>query len=121
MFHAEANKNGGVLTMSFAQHVDTRQMKACLARVTHLLKDMELGFLLITDLSSLDLMDADCLSDLGKMMDLCNEKGVKTIIRIIPDPHKDIGFTLLSHFHYKPEIEVITYDNLADAVHGIST
>jgi anti-anti-sigma regulatory factor len=119
MFHAEANKRGGVLTMSFAQHVDASQMKACLARVAHLLEDMDAGFRLMTDLSSLDLMDADCLSDLGKMMDLCNAKGVKAIIRVIPDPHKDIGFTLLSHFHYRPEVKVVTYNNLADAIHGL--
>jgi hypothetical protein len=45
------------------------------------------------------------------MMDLCNKKGVKEVLRIIPDTHKDIGFTLLSHLHYGPEVEVTTYDN----------
>ncbi|HEV7868593.1 MAG TPA: hypothetical protein VGO90_12985, partial [Chthoniobacteraceae bacterium] len=85
MFNAEANKTGGVLTMSFAQHVDARQMNLCLERVTHLLSDMQSGFRLMTDLSSLDSMDPDCALDLGAMMDLCSQKGVKGIIRVIPD------------------------------------
>jgi anti-anti-sigma regulatory factor len=121
MFHAEANKTGGVLTMSFAHHVDAAQMNLCLERVTHLLNDMESGFRLMTDLSSLDSMDAECAQDLGAMMDLCSKKGVKGIFRVIPDPQKDIGFTILSHLHYGPDVTVTTYDNLADAIHGLTT
>jgi hypothetical protein len=121
MFNAEANKTGGVLTMSFAQHVDARQMNLCLERVTHLLSDMESGFRLMTDLSSLDSMDPECALDLGAMMDLCSKKGVKGIIRVIPDPQKDIGFTILSHLHYGPDVKVTTYETLADAIHGLTT
>jgi hypothetical protein len=55
------------------------------------------------------------------MMDLCSAKGVAAIFRVIPDPLKDIGFTILSHLHYSPEVIVTTYDNLADAIHGLTT
>ena len=106
--------------MSFAQHVDATQMGLCLTRVTHLLGDMEPGFRLMTDLSSLESMDADCAPDLGVMMDLCSKKGVKVILRVIPDPQKDIGFTILSHLHYGSDVRVTTYDNLADAIHGLT-
>jgi len=121
MFHAEANKGGvGLLTMSFAQHVDAAQMGRCLARVRELLDGVKPGFQLVTDLSSLELMDAECVPDLRAMMNLCNEKGVKSVLRVIPHPEKDIGFTLLSHFHYGPEVEVQTYETLADAMQGYS-
>ena len=120
MFHAEANQAGGVLTMSFAQHVNAGQMGECLARVTGLLEGWKPGFRLVTDLSSLDSMDADCALDLGAIMEITAKRGVKAVLRVIPDPRKDIGFTLLSHLHYGPEVEVSTYDNLADAIHGMS-
>jgi hypothetical protein len=54
------------------------------------------------------------------MMDLCDRKGVKAVVRVVPDPHKDIGFALLSHFHYGPDVELTTYQSLADAISGIS-
>src|SRR5215210_3104016 len=101
------NKAGaGLLTMSFAQHVNAREMSRCLARVIDLLEGLQPGFQLMTDLSSLELMDANCVPDLRAMMELCNRKGVKTVLRVIPHPEKDIGFTLLSHFHYGPNVVV---------------
>jgi hypothetical protein len=85
-----------------------------------LLNDMEPGFSWVTDLSSLNSMDAGCALDLGAMMELCNEKKVRAVLRVIPHPEKDIGFTLLSYFHYAADVEVTTYDNLADAMQGYS-
>src|SRR5438067_12452228 len=115
MFHAEANKKGsaGVLTMSFAQHVNAKEMSRCLEKVIHLLEDMQPGFRLLTDLSGLDSMDEDCAHDLGAMMELCDKKGVKAVLQVIPHPEKDIGFTLLSYFHYGEDVEVMTYETLA--------
>ena len=120
MFHADSNEEGGILTMSFAQHVDAQEMGQCLAKVEHLLKDMKPGFRLMTDLSSLESMDPDCATDLGAMMDLCDQKGIKAVLRVIPDPQKDIGFALLSHFHYGPNVELSTYESLADAISSIA-
>ncbi len=106
----------GVITMSFAHHVDAAEMRSCLDQITVLLRDVQPGFSLLTDLTNLVFMDPDCASHLGTIMDLCDVAGVKTVIRVIPDSHKDIGFTLLSHLHYRPEVEVITVENLADAI-----
>jgi hypothetical protein len=32
-------------------------------------------------------------------MDLCNAHGVGKMVRVIPDPRKDIGLSLLTRFH----------------------
>ncbi|MEA3188360.1 MAG: hypothetical protein QOD99_2190, partial [Chthoniobacter sp.] len=55
------------------------------------LTDIAPGFLLLTDLTSLESMDAGCSLDLGEMMTLCNTKGISAIARVVPDPKKDIG------------------------------
>ena len=39
---------------------------------------------------------------------------------VVPDPQKDIGYKLLSLFHYDPEVKPRTYDNLADAIKSLS-
>ncbi len=106
----------GVVTMSFAHHVNVNEMRSCLDQLTGFLGEMQPGFSLLTDLTNLVFMDPDCAHDLGTIMDLCDMRGVKTVIRVIPDSQKDIGFALLSLFHYRPEVEVITVENLADAI-----
>jgi hypothetical protein len=39
---------------------------------------------------------------------------------VVPDPHKDIGLNILSQFHYGPEVRVMTFESLADALASIS-
>ncbi len=120
MFQAEVNKNGvGLLTVSFAQHVDANEMNCCLTRVRLLLEDLKPGFKLLTNLSGLDSMDVDCAPNLGEMMDLCNRMGIRSVSRVVPDPSKDIGFYLMSSFHYGRDVRTTTHDNLDDAMHNL--
>ncbi|MEA3188189.1 MAG: hypothetical protein QOD99_2019 [Chthoniobacter sp.] len=119
MFHTELDTSKRVLTMSFTHQVDVTEMKSCLEKVRGLLIDIKPGFRLLTDLTSLDMMHADCSKDLGEMMSLCDEKGISAVVRVVPDPKKDIGFELLGPFHYGKNVEVMTYATLADAVHSL--
>jgi hypothetical protein len=121
MFHAEVDTSKRLMTMSFAQHVALGEMKSCLEKVRGMLVDIKPGFRLLTDLSSLESMDASCATDLGEMMSLCNGKGIGVAVRVVPDPRKDIGFTLMSQFHYGKHVEVTTYETLADAVQSLAT
>jgi hypothetical protein len=120
MFHAEVDMSKRLMTMSFAQHVGAGEMKSCLERVRSMLVDVKPGFRLLTDLSSLESMAASCATDLGEMMNLCNGKGISAVVRVVPDPRKDIGFALMSQFHYGKHVEVTTYDTLADAVQSLA-
>ena len=85
-----------------------------------MLVDIEPGFRLLTDLSSLESVATSCATDLGEMMNLCNGKGISAVIRVVPDPRKDIGFTLMSRFHYGKLVEGRTYETLADAVQSLA-
>lgn len=121
MFLAEADKSGKVLTLSFSQNVGVEEMQACVERVKILLSDMEPGFRLLTDLSSLESMDEACAPYIGAIMDMCTEKEMKTVASVIPDPQKDIGFTLMSRFHHSSQLQSSTHENLADAIQSLST
>jgi len=106
--------------MSYSQHVGAEDMSRCLGTVREIIADLEPGFVLLTDLSCLESMDASCAPDIGAIMDLCALKGMETVLRVIPDPTKDIGFALISLFHDHPRVQTRTYDNLADAVQSLS-
>jgi hypothetical protein len=39
---------------------------------------------------------------------------------VIPDSHKDVGLNILSQFHYGPEIQIATFQTLADALQSMA-
>jgi hypothetical protein len=120
MFQASADESGRLLTLNFSRDVAAAEMQRCLGTIRDLLNTIQPGFQMLTDLSDLGSMESECAPFVGEIMDLCNAKGVKTDVRVVPDPHKDIGYNLLSHFHYDPNVTVQTHDNLADALQSLS-
>ena len=120
MFHAEVDTSGRVLTMSFGDHVDANEMKSCLEKVRSMLVGINPGFRLLTDLTSLQSMDADCSPYLGDMMSLCDERGISAVLTVVPHPKKDIGFALMEPFHYGEHVDVMTYETLADAIQSLA-
>jgi hypothetical protein len=37
------------------------------------------------------------------------------VVRVIPDPHRDIGMTIMSVFHYRGGVKIFTCQTLAEA------
>jgi hypothetical protein len=60
-------------------------------------------------------MDLDCVPHLARIMDLSRARGVGTVVRIIPDRDKDIGFNILSIIHYRRDVQIITCETPAEA------
>lgn len=116
MFHVRADPSVQLLTISFSQHVNDEEMKRCLAEIKKSLMKMNRGFSLLTDLSHLEEMDASCAPMIGEIMDLCNKRKISVAARVIPDPGKDIGFNLMSQFHYSADVQTRTFENLAEAM-----
>jgi anti-anti-sigma regulatory factor len=81
--------------------------------------NLQPGFLLLADLSTLESMDASCAPELGAIMDLCSAKGVSAVVRVIPDRSKDIGLNLISRFHLHPKVKTQTYESLAEAINSL--
>jgi hypothetical protein len=96
-------------------------MRRCLGTVRDLADHLKPGFLLLTDLSNLESMDASCAPGLGAIMDLCRARGMLTAVRVIPDPDKDIGFDLISRFHLHPQVKTRTHESLAEAIKSLLT
>ena len=71
---------------------------------------------LLADLTALESMDVGCAPFIEKAMDLCNEKGASIVVRVIPDPHRDIGMQIMSIFHYGSDVQIVTCETLAEAI-----
>jgi hypothetical protein len=79
------------------------------------LDQLEAGFRVLVDLTELESMDVECAPFVEKAMDLCNERRASTVVRVIPDPRRDIGMTIMSVFHYRGDVRIITCQSIAEA------
>lgn len=117
MFDAIVNKKGTLLIVHFSEIVDRDQTRRTLERVRDLIKNTRPGFTVITDLGRLNHMDFECTEDIGQIMDLCNTAKAARVFRVIPNESVDIGWKILSHFHYDQETVLInTYPTFYQAM-----
>ncbi len=119
MIICNVDESGRVLTMSYGGHVVAEEMKRCLGTIRDLMDQLKPGFFLLTDLSNLESMEASCAPELGAIMDQCSAKGMSTVVQVIPDPNKDIGFDLISVFHHQPRVKTQTHQSLAEAIKAL--
>jgi anti-anti-sigma regulatory factor len=120
MYSVELDRSHRLLVISLAQRVTAEQAREAVQQVHDLLEKVAPGFRVLTDFRWLELMDAAAAPYLAKIMDLLAAKQVASVIRVMPDPHKDIGFNILSQFHYGPEVPIATFDTLADALQALA-
>lgn len=104
-----------LLRAEFRQIVKPSDMPSELEQLRTMLNSLGNGFTLVTDLTELDQMDIECVTYVTRLMDLCLSAGVSKVVRIIPDPSKDIGFGLLSLTHYRGKVPIATYESRAEA------
>jgi hypothetical protein len=115
MFLAETNRLKNLLHLSYVGRVSAADLERSAEEVEALLADLAPGFVLLTDLSRLEAMDVACSTQIGRAMDVCQKRGVGRIVRVIPEPSKDIGFNILSIFHYAPSTRAVTCESIQEA------
>ena len=120
MFETGFDKAKNLLRMAFCGHVTAEEAKQGTDELAALLVDAESGFRLLTDLTGLERMDSECVPYIRDSMDFLNKKGVAMVVRVIPEPHKDIGFSILSLFHYRHDIQIITCQTLQEAMKALA-
>lgn len=119
MIRVESNPSAQLLTIVYSGRVEGLETSACLNEIKHALADMRPGFRLLADFSAMAHMDPACAHGIGEIMDLCGAQGVHSVTRVIPDPRKDIGLTILSFFHYGKEVVITTCESLEQAMREI--
>ena len=115
MVTVSVDESKNLLTVVFAQHVGLKEAKLYPQKIEPALARLRPDFNLLVDLSNLESMDFSCASYIERVMDLCNQKGVARVVRVVPDPHKDIGLRVMSYFHYSRDVHIITCENTGEA------
>ncbi len=114
-----SNLQKQILLLTFIGHVRGTDLAGSQQDFSAALSQLSPGFTLLTDLTSLDLLDKDCLDQIARNMDQCHERGVGLIIRIIPDASKDIGLSILSVFHYPRRPRTVTCKSMLEAARAL--
>ena len=120
MFLVTSNKSRRLLYVSYIGKVDVAELQRGSLDVRALLADLPAGFKLLVELDRLESMDINCIEELGKMMELLDERGLEQVVRVIPDPSKDIGFNILARFHYKNNPRMTNCETMIQAAKLLS-
>src|SRR5258707_15543503 len=120
MYAVELDRSKRLLVISAAQTVTAEEANLAAQRVREVLQDVAPGFRVLADFRWLESMDSAAAPHVARIMDMLAEKGVSSVTRVMPDPHKDIGLNILSQFHYGPEIQIATFETLADALQSLT-
>lgn len=114
-FAIEADAHRRILRTYFRGIVTAERLKLTAEPSARLIEQMQPGFTVLADLTGLEEMEIECVPHITGLMDRFRRAGVKRVVRVIPDPAKDIGFTLLSHTHYRGTVPFHTVRSLHDA------
>ena len=115
MFFITSNKPKQLLYFSFIGKVEVEELARGVSDLVALLAELEPGFRVLGDLERLESMCVGGSAEIGKAMELCDQKGVGLVVRVIPDQTKDIGFGILSLFHYRQAPRTVTCKTMAEA------
>ena len=115
MYSVESDRSKQLLVISAAGQVTKKEVESVALRVRETMKEATPGFRVLTDFRWLEWMDPAAAVPLAEIMDTLAEKDVAAVVRVIPDPRKDIGLNILSQFHYGPQIKLVTFESLAEA------
>ena len=115
MIKFEVDPSRKLLAIRYSGRVGAEETEKGLEQVRAGLAQLESGFRLLADLTELQSMDVGCAPFIEKAMDLCNERGTSMVVRVIPDPHRDIGLNIMSIFHYGGGVQILTCETLAQA------
>lgn len=116
MFTVEASRAKRLMVISYSQRVTAAETSQALDRVRRMMGEFEPGFRVLTDMRWLESMEPAAAISIGQIMEVVASKDVSMVVRIVPDPQKDIGFNILSQFHYGDNVRIMTYQTLAEAL-----
>jgi hypothetical protein len=119
MYSVESDRSKQLLVISAAGRVTKKEVESVALRVREMMKEVTPGFRVLTDFRWLERMDPAAAVPVAEIMDALAEKGVAAVVRVVPDPHKDIGLNILSQFHYGPQIKLVTFESLAEALSAL--
>ena len=115
MFDVQFDAARNILKLTYSGRVCVEEIHAGIDKLPSLLAGAKPEFRLLTDVTHLTEMDISCTEPIGLAMDVIKKAGVNFVVRVIPSPVQDIGFNILSIFHYGRSVRMTECTNLEEA------
>lgn len=116
MIEIDTDEPRNLFLIRYHGHVTEEQTRAQLEPMKLALAKMRPAFGLLADFTDLESMDVDCAPHIREIMDFANAHGVAAVVRVIPDPHRDIGMQIMSRFHYGGNVQIATCATVEEAM-----
>jgi hypothetical protein len=120
MLKVELDKSKKLLRVVLSQRVTAEETGRWREQISQFSPGVEPGFKCLIDFSALESMDLDCMPDIAWSMERLDNAGVSKIVRIIPDPHKDIGLNIMSLFHFRRQVSFVTCETMEEALDALA-
>ena len=105
-----------LLYFSFIGNVTAEEIQEAQVDLVELLKELSPGFKLLSDLERMTSIAVNAAPKIGEAMELCDQKGVELVVRVIPEQGKDIGLNILALFHYERRPRTVTCKTMMEAM-----
>jgi anti-anti-sigma regulatory factor len=116
MEYARYDKEKALLIIYLEGRFDVPKAEKWLEDIESALCHAKEGFKIITDLSRVDNISEAAIEHIEHAMELCGRCGASVIARVIPEPAKDVGFNIMSIFHYSKTTRIYTCATLEEAM-----
>lgn len=115
MVFVTSNKARRLLYISYIGRVRPADLARQRPDMEGLMAELPPDFRVLADFSALESMDLECVEEIGRTMELVDRGGVGLIVRVIPNPAKDIGLNIFSIFHLPHRPQIATRKSMAEA------
>ena len=116
MFSIETDRSKRLLVIGLAGHVNKQDVREAVEEVHKALEDVAPGFRVLTDFRWLESIRPSAAPHIAEMIKAIVDKQVGLVISVVSDPGKHVVLNVLSHFRYGSEVQIITFEKLADAL-----
>jgi len=120
MFHAEVDQPKNLLTFAFSGKVTKSETSRWKGELPALLSQLKSGFKLLSDFSGVESFELGCAPDIEVVMDMLNKAGIVKVVRIIVHPQQDIGLSIMSLFHYRRCVSIVTCETLEEGLAALA-
>ncbi len=120
MLDANTDPSQNLLTFAFSGQVTRSETTRWKGELPAMLATLKSGFKLLSDFSRVESFDLSCAPDIEEVMDLLNEAGLVKVVRVIAHPRQDIGLSIMSVFHYRRCVSIITCETAEEGLAALA-
>lgn len=118
-FEVTFDRARNVVRLLFRGRLTGARLTPELSQLESALAQVRQGFSALADFVDVISIDLDCAPALARILDLCRDRGLGKLVRVLPDASKDIGLNILAAIHLRGQVPMATFGTLREAEHEL--